>query len=245
MENISDRIVKVIDYLGISRNAFARQIGISSSLISQITTKKNNFRADILQKITTEYPQVNATWLLSGIGEMWIDHPTIKKEKFSIDSDYKPNIDKEEKKKQIRAHNIMLAETPVEEFEGHTVSSPKKEWVTEKNFVKLTNHIRELEGDYKGLLNNIEDLESFRDFSEELSRMYFDRLFKPLLNYNQYLTGNKFDYSGYRESVLNELETIKEINKPLSTLVKAIHIFYKEFKEVDKFNILRDSTIHS
>lgn len=76
MENIADRINHLIADLSLSKNEFAKRIGISSSLISQITTKKNNFRSDILQKITSEFPLLNSDWLLNGIGEMWSETHT-------------------------------------------------------------------------------------------------------------------------------------------------------------------------
>lgn len=74
MEIITDRINLFVKHLGISKNEFGKNIGVSSSLISQITTKKNNFRADIIQKISLAYPQLNIYWLLNGIGEMLISN---------------------------------------------------------------------------------------------------------------------------------------------------------------------------
>lgn len=71
---ITSRIALLIENLGISKNQFSKKIGTSSALISQITTKQENFRIDIAQKIISTYPRLNANWLLNGSGEMWLEN---------------------------------------------------------------------------------------------------------------------------------------------------------------------------
>lgn len=68
---INNRINEVITALKISKNQFGENIGISSSLIYQITTKKNNFRVNILLRTFVAYPNLNLYWLLTGTGEMF------------------------------------------------------------------------------------------------------------------------------------------------------------------------------
>lgn len=73
MESIANRVGQVIEKLGISKNEFAREIGISSALISKITNKETNFGVDVLSKIVSKYPAINPYWVLTGVGEMFPD----------------------------------------------------------------------------------------------------------------------------------------------------------------------------
>lgn len=74
METIKTRLNSLIQYLNISKNEFAREIGTSSAMISKITTKEVNFGVDIYQKILSRYTHLNQQWLLTGVGEMWNEH---------------------------------------------------------------------------------------------------------------------------------------------------------------------------
>jgi len=73
-KTIADRIVELISELKMSKNQFAKTIGTSSALISQITTKKDTFRVDLVQKIICAFPGLNANWLLTEFGSMWLEN---------------------------------------------------------------------------------------------------------------------------------------------------------------------------
>ncbi len=73
MSDINTRISDLIDDLKLSKNQFARKINSSSAMVSKITNQKTNFGKDMLEKIITAYPGLNAGWLLTGVGEMWDD----------------------------------------------------------------------------------------------------------------------------------------------------------------------------
>jgi transcriptional regulator with XRE-family HTH domain len=79
MEDINTRIQAIITALKLSKNQFAHRINTSSAMISKVTNQKTNFGKDILEKIISAYPELNAGWLLTGVGEMWntieIDRP--------------------------------------------------------------------------------------------------------------------------------------------------------------------------
>lgn len=69
-EEINIRIKELIDYLHVSQNAFAKEIGISSSRISNITKFRNRPDSVMLQLILYRYRNVSSDWLLIGDGEM-------------------------------------------------------------------------------------------------------------------------------------------------------------------------------
>lgn len=83
MDTIAKRLNILIDKSGMTKNKFADYIGTSSALISNITSKDIDFRIDLLKKLLAKYPTLNLTWLLTGIGEIFIstsDNVTSKEE---------------------------------------------------------------------------------------------------------------------------------------------------------------------
>lgn len=69
LKNLSERLEKFIEYLGISANKFGEFVDISSSHMSKILSGTNP-GVDKILKIVSKYPQLNADWLLRGRGEM-------------------------------------------------------------------------------------------------------------------------------------------------------------------------------
>lgn len=67
--DINKRIVELCDLLSVGQGAFAREIGISTSRMSNITTLRNKPDSEMLQAIIGKYRNVNSEWLLVGIGE--------------------------------------------------------------------------------------------------------------------------------------------------------------------------------
>jgi hypothetical protein len=69
-----ERLERVIAHTGLSANAFALSIGMQrSENIYHI--KRGNFGIsdDLAERIVARYPEINSTWLLSGVGEMLIN----------------------------------------------------------------------------------------------------------------------------------------------------------------------------
>lgn len=69
METSKDRILKFSKkYLGIGQNQFETKCGISNGYISKL--KKGSMGADIMNKISKVYPNLNLEWVVTGEGEM-------------------------------------------------------------------------------------------------------------------------------------------------------------------------------
>lgn len=69
MKNIStqkERILKFIDYKGISKNKFYIQTGISNGVLD----KNSGLSMDTVEKFYSTFPEINPEWLLTGNGEM-------------------------------------------------------------------------------------------------------------------------------------------------------------------------------
>lgn len=66
-----ERIEKVVCWAGLSTNAFAIQIGLSSpQTLYQIKSEKHQISRPLAERICTRYPEVDFRWLLTGEGEM-------------------------------------------------------------------------------------------------------------------------------------------------------------------------------
>lgn len=66
-----ERIEKVVCWAGLSTNAFAVQIGLSSpQTLYQIKSEKHQISRSIAERICTRYPEIDFGWLLAGEGEM-------------------------------------------------------------------------------------------------------------------------------------------------------------------------------
>lgn len=63
-----ERIAEIINFFCISKAEFARQVKESPQTVSNWI--KRGFGKNVMDKIVTAFPQVNANWLLTGDGEM-------------------------------------------------------------------------------------------------------------------------------------------------------------------------------
>lgn len=68
MENsVKERLKAFVNYLNISEREFCRSVGVGSAYIASI---KRSIKADKLEAITKQYPELNPTWLIRGEGSM-------------------------------------------------------------------------------------------------------------------------------------------------------------------------------
>jgi transcriptional regulator with XRE-family HTH domain len=67
--SISERIDFLMRDNNMSPSAFADRVGVQRSNISHIMSGRNKPGLDILEKIVTSFPALNASWLLTGKGE--------------------------------------------------------------------------------------------------------------------------------------------------------------------------------
>jgi transcriptional regulator with XRE-family HTH domain len=70
---LQQRLLQLIETLGISRNEFGRKCDFSSGQISHMLSGKSDFSSSKLIRILEEFPQIRAEWLLRGEGAMFRD----------------------------------------------------------------------------------------------------------------------------------------------------------------------------
>jgi hypothetical protein len=67
MATTKSRLLEFLAYLSIGQNAFEKKVGISNGYINNV---KNSIGSDIINKISSAYPELNTEWLVGGNGEM-------------------------------------------------------------------------------------------------------------------------------------------------------------------------------
>ncbi len=76
MANFSDNISIFLKAKGLSARALEQQIGCSNGVISRCISKGTDISSQWVSKIIETYPDINPSWLLSGIGDMYLNPQT-------------------------------------------------------------------------------------------------------------------------------------------------------------------------
>lgn len=67
MSGVKERLVRFIEYKGLSKNKFEKVCGFSPRYVSNIS---QSIQPDKVERISINYPDLNTGWLLTGEGEM-------------------------------------------------------------------------------------------------------------------------------------------------------------------------------
>ena len=68
-----ERLKNWMESEGLKPSALADTIGVNRATISHILSGRNKPSIDFLEKLLSAYPNINANWLISGIGYMQND----------------------------------------------------------------------------------------------------------------------------------------------------------------------------
>ncbi|MBT3383955.1 MAG: helix-turn-helix transcriptional regulator [Prolixibacteraceae bacterium] len=116
---MKDRIRKFIDYKGVTPGELALKLDVQRSNISHVLNGRNKPGASFIEKLLTEFPDLNARWLLIGSGEMVTSKKDKVKELFDKeDFVLENNVGKEPagaliKDKVNEIHDIELKNEPI------------------------------------------------------------------------------------------------------------------------------------
>lgn len=78
---IKDRLLEFVAYTKLSKRKFQEKIGVSNSYIQNIS---EGIGADVLNRITIQFPELNNVWLLTGEGSMLKTDPESSSESETI-----------------------------------------------------------------------------------------------------------------------------------------------------------------
>ena len=93
MENISQRLRKILESRSLNASEFAKKINVQRSSISHILNGRNKPSLDIITKICNVFPEIDVEWLIFGKNKQ-NPSPTYNKNNDSS----KNNIDSEVEK---------------------------------------------------------------------------------------------------------------------------------------------------
>lgn len=65
--NLKERILKFISHLGIQKSEFEKMVGLSNDAVNKMG---ENTRKSTLDKISKSFPELNMSWVRTGVGEM-------------------------------------------------------------------------------------------------------------------------------------------------------------------------------
>lgn len=72
-EKAIDRVLKVIDALGMSARQFDMSIGTTNGYSLRMHKNRASIGSDIIERISKKYPKVNLVWLITGKGDMLLE----------------------------------------------------------------------------------------------------------------------------------------------------------------------------
>ncbi len=80
----AERITAFLDYKGLNKRDLEREADISNGLVGRSIKVNAILGGDTLRKLLTAFPDLNANWLITGIGEMLIDSSSNQLQEKSI-----------------------------------------------------------------------------------------------------------------------------------------------------------------
>ena len=110
---MKDRIKQYMDYKNISAGELASLLDVQRSNISHILNGRNKPGAAFIEKLLLSFPDLNARWLLTGVGEMVETKRTIVKES-EPEVQEKPKIQEKQKEKTIPPQQVKQEEHQVQ-----------------------------------------------------------------------------------------------------------------------------------
>ena len=93
-EKTTDRIKLFLAAKGLSMNKFSEAVGTSNSYFNKMIRNRASVGSDVIENILLSYPELNATWLLTGKGSMLVDESTGADNPQSVVNEPKPIYEK-------------------------------------------------------------------------------------------------------------------------------------------------------
>lgn len=73
MSKTINRIIKLVQHLGVSARQFDMSIGTANGYTLRMQKNNASVGSDVIERIKEVYPQVNLTWLITGKGAMFLE----------------------------------------------------------------------------------------------------------------------------------------------------------------------------
>jgi len=120
---MKERIREILKNENLTSAQFADRIGVQRSSISHILSGRNKPGFDFIQKIITNFPEINAEWLITGNGRIYKQKA---KSEDLFEPTIKPTPDKELYEDKLK-NNMTLPENSVPQYYRKSEESKKIE----------------------------------------------------------------------------------------------------------------------
>jgi hypothetical protein len=126
ISNIKERILKIAEKKGISKEKFFQEIGMTYGSFKGVQ-KNTALNSDALEKIISIYPDIDCEWLLTGNGEMFKkDHHYDNILNEESENDYKKSTQKDIRISYLEGQVDLLKELLLKREKQNTAVSRKK-----------------------------------------------------------------------------------------------------------------------
>lgn len=86
---IRERLTAYLDQKKISKSEFGRRIGVSDAFVTSI---KKSISPEKLQRIRTEFPDLNLDWLQFGTGDMLVAAPIVTGDQNNVNNGHDQHV---------------------------------------------------------------------------------------------------------------------------------------------------------
>jgi hypothetical protein len=101
--NIQDRIKSIIDSFGLNNRSFSLKLGVDPTVIHNIVAGRKSYPSfAVLEKIILSFDNIDAKWLLTGKGSMYVVNHSLMAE------EQRPEYGKTDSKKETVLENEIL-----------------------------------------------------------------------------------------------------------------------------------------
>ena len=123
---MKDRIQRIIDDKKLTPSRFADEVGLNRPAVSHILNGRNNPGLDALQRILARYKDINAAWLISGVGPVYNDHTLDSKSPFLFDENSENATDDPVHSEYPIENEVKPTYNSVKSIENQTIISVNK-----------------------------------------------------------------------------------------------------------------------
>lgn len=106
---VTDRLQQYLSFRKLSPYTFERTCGIANGYLKKQMKGKGSIGSDIVERITTQYKDLNVTWLLTGKGQMVITSYPLNEEISAI-AEREQEYTKHEQTIQSLREKILILE---------------------------------------------------------------------------------------------------------------------------------------
>lgn len=180
---VKERIKRFIEFKGITTYAFEKECGFSKGFVKNIVS---TIGVDKLERILSAYPDLNANWLIRGVGEMTIDQSNVhemameaakylKGEKSGFPQFFAPVLTDSRRTLTASGHGLNISESTLELPPSGTITEQVEKKIVESEEKNSEETIKSLNSTIELLQSTIkskdETIETLRALVAEKERL--------------------------------------------------------------------------